>query len=249
MAASAGKRPAPLCIHDIPTWADCAPAPGRPPVTLDCGLNKYPFIGPIRRFDPSLNSLISIVKGDIVRLSVDAIVNAASVSLGSSGGGIDGAIRAAAGPELSKELKGKRCERGQVVVSGGHSLFVKHVLHTVAPHGTTKDADELMRSCYNNCLEHVAGLKLRSLAFCCLGAGIFKFDTTRGAHIAFAATRDWLQQQGVHTVRRIVFCTFSNTDYYIYTHLAPHYFPQKDSTGVRALSLPGRAVQESEVEQ
>lgn len=166
------------------------------------------------------------MKGDITRLDIGAIVNAASVSLGSGGGGIDGAIRSAAGPGLSNELKGKRCDRGQVVVSRGHNLHAKHVFHTVAPHGSTKDGDELMRNCYENCLAQMTRLEVRSIAFCCLGNGIFKFDTTRGAHIALMAARLWLEQQNVEAVDRIVFCTFSDVDYYIYTHFAPHYFPQ-----------------------
>lgn len=222
------KKKSALSLSALPVWADGAPAV-RSTVNWKKELKDHPYCGPQRSYAPALNAALSIVKDDITRLQTDAIVNAAAVSLGTGGGGIDGAIRAAAGSGLNAELSGKRCAQGEVVPSGGHKLPAKHILHTVSPHGSTVGGDEAMQQCYENCLLSAEELGLRSLAFCCLGSGMFKFPTVRGAHIALSTVRAWLEARSPGAMDRIVICTFSDLDYEIYLTLAPHYFPLVDN--------------------
>lgn len=217
-----------LSLSALPVWADGAPAV-RSKVNWKKELKDHPYRGLERSCTPALNAVLSIVKDDITRLRTDGIVNAAAVSLGIGGGGIDGAIRAAAGSGLSAELSGKKCAQGEVVPSGGHRLPAKHILHTVSPRGSTVGGDEVMQKCYENCLLCAEELGLRSVAFCCLGNGMFKFPAVRGAHIALSTVRAWLEARGPGAMDRIVMCTFSDLDYEIYLSLAPHYFPLVDN--------------------
>jgi len=207
-------------------------------------VREHPYVGPQRGADGSLNARVSIVREDIARLQVDAIVNAASVSLGVSGGGIDRAIRSAAGPGLSAELNGKKCPVGGVVASGGHGLPARRVLHTVAPRGGTEGADEKLRSCYEGCLAQVETLRLRSIAFCCLGTGIFHFPHVRAAQIALSTVRDWLEGHGPSSVDRVVFCVFDEADHQAYLRLLPHYFPHEDTSSPVAPELEAAALEE-----
>lgn len=217
------KNKSALSLSALPVWADGAPAV-RSTVNWKKELRDHPHCGPERTYAPALNAMLSIVKEDITRLQTDAIVNAAAVSLGTGGGGIDGAIRAAAGSGLNAELSGKKCAQGEVVPSGGHKLPAKHILHTVSPRGSTAGGDEVMKQCYENCFLCAEGLGLRSLAFCCLGNGMFRFPAVRGAHIALSTARAWLEARP-EAMDRIVMCTFSDLDYEIYVSLAAHYFP------------------------
>lgn len=129
---------------------------------------------------------ITVVQGDITRQTVDAIVNAANKSL-LGGGGVDGAIHRAAGPELFKECKMLGgCETGQAKITSGYALPATWVIHTVGPVWTNgeNNEDELLASCYRHSLELAVKCFVRTIAFPCVSTGAFGFPPERAAKIA-----------------------------------------------------------------
>ncbi|XP_063390165.1 macro domain-containing protein RSc0334-like [Cydia fagiglandana] len=163
---------------------------------------------------------VSIFKGDITKLEVDAIVNAAN-SLLKAGGGVDGAIHRAAGPLLQQEcntLGG--CPTGQAKVTGGYNLPAKYVIHTVGPqNGSAPD----LQSCYEKCLSYVKEYDIKSIAFPCISTGIYGFPNRLAAHIALKTARKFLEEN--LNMNRIIFCTFLPIDVDIYETLMQMYFP------------------------
>jgi O-acetyl-ADP-ribose deacetylase (regulator of RNase III) len=163
-----------------------------------------------------MEASIQVIQGDITKHIVDAIVNAANSSL-LGGGGVDGAIHRAAGPELLAEcrLLGG-CETGQAKATKGYKLPAKYVIHTVGPvwHGGDRDEDKLLASCYRSSLEVAASLKLRSIAFPAISTGIYGFPKQRAATIAvnavFASMGD---------VDKLIFACFDAETAKIYRHL------------------------------
>lgn len=139
---------------------------------------------------------IELIKGDITTLDVDAIVNAANTSL-LGGGGVDGAIHMAAGPELLRECRElKGCETGKAKISGGYNLRAKHIIHTVGPvwHGGYKDEPELLASCYISSLELARDNKLKTIAFPGISTGIYGFPKDLAALIALTETKRFLSK-------------------------------------------------------
>ena len=129
---------------------------------------------------------VRVVEGDISRQSVDAIVNAANSSL-LGGGGVDGAIHRAAGPELVAECRPLGgCKTGQAKASKGYQLPAKHVIHTVGPvwQDGSHNEDELLASCYRSSLKLADHLGARSIAFPAISTGIYRFPKERAARIA-----------------------------------------------------------------
>ena len=151
---------------------------------------------------------IEIVEGDITRLEVDAIVNAANTML-APGGGVCGAIHRAAGPELAvacAKLGG--CETGEAKITPGFHLPARYVIHTVGPvwGGGESGEDGLLASCYRNSLALAAGHGLASIAYPAISTGIFGFPPDRAANIAVATVLDSLRD--APSIRRVVFCCF-----------------------------------------
>ena len=163
---------------------------------------------------------ISLFKGDITRFRADAIANAANESL-LGGGGVDGAIHAAAGPRLLEECRTLGgCPTGSARITRGYDLPAKYVLHTVGPiiaDTPTKRDCELLESCYRSCLELAAANNLESVAFCCISTGEFHFPNEQAAEIAVRTVKDFLHQPT--SVKKVIFNVFKEIDKSIYTRL------------------------------
>ena len=159
---------------------------------------------------------IRALQGDITKLAVDAIVNAANSSL-LGGGGVDGAIHRAAGPELVDEcrLLGG-CKTGHAKLTKGHKLPASHVIHTVGPvwRGGGQGEPELLAACYRNALLIALEKGLRSIAFPSISTGIFGYPIDQAGKIAVTTVRDVLQSPG--SLTEVVFCCFSRADLEIY---------------------------------
>ena len=136
---------------------------------------------------------IQVLQGDITKLSVDAIVNAANRSL-LGGGGVDGAIHRAAGPELLAECQTLNgCDTGEAKITRGYKLKAKHVIHTVGPvySGKPKDA-ELLGNCYRNSLDLVMQNNVHSIAFPAISTGVYGYPKREAAEIAIRTIQEWL---------------------------------------------------------
>jgi O-acetyl-ADP-ribose deacetylase (regulator of RNase III) len=152
---------------------------------------------------------IEVVEADITTLEVEAIVNAANRTL-LGGGGVDGAIHRAAGPELLAECRTLGgCATGEAKITRGYRLKARHVIHAVGPvwQGGAAREDELLAGCYANALALAEAHGLRSLAFPAISTGIYGFPAARAARIAAATVADRLR--GKEHVSRVVFCCFS----------------------------------------
>ena len=158
------------------------------------------------------------VLGDITKLRVDAIVNAANTSL-LGGGGVDGAIHRAAGPDLLAECrKLGGCGTGDAKATPGFHLPAKWVFHAVGPvwQGGGRDEDDLLASCYRRCLELAKAHHARSIAFPAISTGVYHFPPKRAARIAIDTVREHVDASGVEVVR---FACFGQETLAIYEHL------------------------------
>jgi O-acetyl-ADP-ribose deacetylase (regulator of RNase III) len=159
-----------------------------------------------------------VVRGDITLLSVDAIVNAANTSL-LGGGGVDGAIHRAAGPELliaCSSLNG--CPTGSAKATPGFRLPAKWVFHAVGPiwHGGKNGEDARLAGCYRVCLELARDHAVKSIAFPAISTGVYRFPRDRAARIALKTVRDFADASGVE---RVLFCCFDEPTAQLYESL------------------------------
>ena len=181
------------------------------PLTEEAGvIQPMPIDAPVR-LPLTPNQIVSWTRSDIRTLPVDAIINAANEQL-LGGGGLDGAIHAAAGPALlaaCKLLNG--CETGEVKITPGFDLPARFIIHAVGPRGN--QSGTLLSFCYLRALDLAVSKGLRSVVFPCLSTGIFGFDKAAAADIALGAVSSWLRHRGsTSSIISIVFAINQDND-------------------------------------
>lgn len=166
-----------------------------------------------------MQTKIEILQGDITKLEVDAIVNAANISL-LGGGGVDGAIHRAAGPQLLEEcrlLNG--CDTGEAKITKGYHLPANYVIHTVGPvwRGGMSNEMDLLASCYRNSLKLAAENKCKTIAFPNISTGIYGFPKSEAAKIAVHEIIKFLKKD--ENLEKVIFVCFDNENYQLYKNM------------------------------
>lgn len=163
-------------------------------------------------------TIIRAVKGDITTLEIDAVVNAANSTL-LGGGGVDGAIHFAAGPQLLEECRGLGgCPTGEARITRGYRLPARWIIHTVGPvwKGGGRGEAALLASCYESSLRLAAENKLKSIAFPAISTGAYGYPLEAATEIAIEAVRGF---QGAGGIEELVFCCYSGEDFALYKRL------------------------------
>jgi len=169
---------------------------------------------------------LEVIRGDITTLNVDAIVNAANSSL-MGGGGVDGAIHRAAGPQLLEECMkiaeerrpGSPCPAGDAVITGAYRLPCKHVIHTVGPvwHGGGQGEAETLASCYRNSLLLAAQTTITSIAFPNISTGVYGYPKDKAAAVAVETVQKTLSE--TPAIQRVLFVCFDDENFKLYEKL------------------------------
>jgi O-acetyl-ADP-ribose deacetylase len=169
------------------------------------------------------NNKIELVQGDITKMQVDAIVNAANTSL-LGGGGVDGAIHRAGGKAILEEcikIRNKQggCKVGEAVITTAGNIPSKYVIHTVGPvwSQTKKDADELLANAYRNSLKLALANKVKTIAFPNISTGIYHFPKDKAAEIAIKTVKDFLSTH--QQIDKVIFVCFDEENYIMYQKL------------------------------
>ncbi|KAJ8586946.1 A1pp-domain-containing protein [Rhizopogon salebrosus TDB-379] len=178
----------------------------------------------------SLLNRVHLGQGDITQIEVDAIVNAANSRL-LGGGGVDGAIHDAAGPELDEACRELGpCPTGDAKITLGFQLPSTYIIHAVGPIWSAnpdaqKMASKLLASCYRKSLQLAIENRCKSIAFCLISTGIYRYPIEEATHIALNETRDFLD--GNDELDHVVFMIYTgrNNDQKVYEKLIPYYFP------------------------
>jgi O-acetyl-ADP-ribose deacetylase (regulator of RNase III) len=171
------------------------------------------------RFMKNPDSRIEILRGDITKLEVDAIVNAANTTL-LGGGGVDGAIHRAAGPELLAECRALGgCEPGGAKITRAYRLPAHFVIHTVGPiwRGGKHGEARILADCYRNSLQLAVENEIKSIAFPAISCGAYGYPVEEAAHIAFKTTRDFLATSD--EIEKVIFVVWGEAIYDAYRRL------------------------------
>ena len=162
------------------------------------------------------DSRIEILRGDITKLEVDAIVNTANTTL-LGGGGVDGAIHRAAGPELLAECRTLGgCRSGQAKITHGYRLPARFVIHTVGPiwHGGKHDEARTLADCYRNSLKLAVENEIKTIAFPAISCGAYGYPIDDAAHIAFKMTREFVATS--NKIQKVIFVVWGEDVYEAY---------------------------------
>lgn len=208
-----------VTLDSIQAWPDYA-------ANIDPETHKK--VKPLGEIDEQLNMKVSLWRGDITALEIDAICNAANRSL-LGGGGVDGAIHRAAGQKLKEEcMKLNGCDTGDAKITGGYKLPARYIIHTVGPIG---EIPEKLRSCYRRCLEVAKQEKVRSIAFPCISTGIYGYDVKKATPVVMETVRAWLKHKdNSKHIDKIIFCVFLIEDVRVYEENMLKYFPVEAPT-------------------
>ncbi|KAM0348614.1 hypothetical protein ACHAPU_004049 [Fusarium lateritium] len=181
----------------------------------------------------SINERVGLVRGDITKLRLDAIVNAANSSL-QGGLGVDGAIHAAAGRELVRESQPMApLGTGEAVITKGYNLPAKHVIHTVGPiYNSDPSPRKSLANCYRESLRVAVQNDLKTVAFSAISTGVYRFPNSSAAKIACKTVREFLDSEEGSNLIRVVFVTFVPPDVDAYNEMIPRFFPpaREDNT-------------------
>jgi O-acetyl-ADP-ribose deacetylase (regulator of RNase III) len=159
------------------------------------------------------------IQGDITKLAVDAIVNAANTSL-LGGGGVDGAIHRAAGPRLLEECRMLRgCKNGEAKITAGHRLPARFVIHTVGPvwHGGLHGEEVILSNCYRNSLKIAAEKNLTTIAFPAISTGVYGYPIRQATQVAVRTAREFITVE--NNLKEIIFCCYSQDDFKTYEEI------------------------------
>lgn len=174
----------------------------------------------------NLIGLVEVIKGDITKLNVDAIVNAANSKL-KGGGGVDHAIHQAAGYaqmreaclELVAQANGRApCPPGEARLTPGFRLPAKWVIHAVGPYG---EKPEVLRRCYRNCLDLALTKGINTIAFPCISTGVYGYPTDRAAKVVADTLSEWISQEQSNPFKKIILCCFDDKSVEAYKAVLP----------------------------
>ncbi|TVY88995.1 O-acetyl-ADP-ribose deacetylase [Lachnellula willkommii] len=211
-------------VSEIPTVSLLYRLKKLTPATFDS-----PAVAP--KPSQSFNDRIGLIRGDITKLKVDAIVNAANNSL-LGGGGVDGAIHRAAGSKLLKECrKLDGCDTGSAKITDAYELPCKKVIHAVGPVYNSKskgESEEDLAGCYTASLELAVKNKCKSIAFSALSTGVYGYPSHDAAPVAIKAVKEFLEGKDGDKLEKVVFTTFVSKDVDAYNHWLPIFFPSTE---------------------
>ncbi|KAJ2903784.1 O-acetyl-ADP-ribose deacetylase MACROD1 [Zalerion maritima] len=224
----------------VPTASSSASAADLPTVPE---LYFSTFLTPVEKdttsFLPSakVNKAVGIIRADITKLKVDAIVNAANKSL-LGGGGVDGAIHRAAGFGLLKECRTLGgCPTGGAKITDAYNLPCKKVIHTVGPVYDDDDSHEsrgYLKSCYTESLKRAVENECRTIAFSCISTGIYGYPSGKAAHVACRTIRGFLEGPDGDKLDKVVVCLFEMKDVEAYKRALPKHFPPAEESSEAA---------------